>query len=188
MINFSIFNKEEIFDKLLELKDNTHLYFKEINLMSSINNTNFPIESIDINIALNQNNNNKASMLAIIKKNTLTANKFIFESDNKIFSIRNIENFGIYIFSGRPDLEINNKFSDFINIKDRKSFLNCLNNLEEIINLALIKIYEDNKIKSNLTIEINYSNKIKITNVSKKEVKEIPASLKRMYEKLNYNE
>lgn len=186
--NFKIINIQNIYSSLVCLKKDSNCFIKEINLISDEKSTFIsPIEGIHINIAVNQINHNKVSVLGIIKKDLSHNKELYYECDTKEFSIRNIENYGVYVFAGRPDLEINKDFTPFLDLNQEEIFINKLKSFEKLIESAINEIYKNNNIK--LPENIDYSFTIESENKIQPDKKaspsnEIPEALKRLYQKI----
>lgn len=162
----------------LNIQDINLINYKEEYFLS-------PLEGIHINISLNQLNPNYVSVLAIIK----SSNEDIKEINltPKSFSGRYIENFGIYFFAGRPELELYNKFSQYLNLNDKNSFISRLKELENLIEETINQVYHLKNIKLTENIEL----KLVIEPAQPKPLQpkkqnnnnEIPEALKKLYQR-----
>jgi len=189
MGKFKILNIEKIYAALKSLRDNPNILTKEINIIINPNKSFLPpIDEIHINIALNQLDKNKISILCIIKKDLYSNKQLNFDHNSNIYSIRNIKNFGIYIFAGRPDLSANKEFSDYLDIDNQDLFINKFKELENLVELAIKQVYYDNNIEFNLDIEYSFTTEhkeAKQPEMNKTASKQIPEALKRLYQRID---
>ena len=153
-----------------------------------------PIQEIYIKFDFNINNKNEISLLGIIKKDILAClkseNSSFEEFDKsslslKIFSLRKIENFGIYIFAGRPDLSLEKEDCLYIKLENPENFKNILMEFCQILENVVNNIYKQTQ------TEFNYNFAHRFKGLEKKEIdftqeeeKEIPEALKRFYKRI----
>ena len=152
-----------------------------------------PVEDVFINSAFNSANNS-LSLLGIIKGNNIkteliTDGDYLLitdENNNPEFTVRNIENFGIYIFAGRPDLAHYEYNSPGISFDSLENFKNKLEKFAKLTELSVNETYRVNNIELNDNILYKFvPNKIKVENKTDVEQKrEIPEALRRFYARI----
>lgn len=107
------------------------------------------------------------------------------ENNNPDFAIREIHNFGIYIFAGRPDLIHYEYNSSGLSIDNLENFKNRLEKFAKLLELLVNEVYNSHKLETNNNFQIEYkfvANKIR----NEKQIignkkREIPEALRRFY-------
>lgn len=167
----------------------------------------FPISDFSVNIEKTLQGN--FSLLAIIKKDIYAdiiyqnptfelpveaiKKKYKFLENDKCISIldetnterlfiRVIENFGIYFFTGRPDLNPNSSLCSMMD-NNFDGFLSTLEILKEILEITINYIYKDIYLLESIKVTIEpVEPEVKILKNTKETI--LPGALKRFYDKI----
>lgn len=153
-----------------------------------------PIEDVFINSFFDIASN-KLSLMGIIKGKNLETKHVNNENyalisdknNNPEFTIRNINNFGIYVFAGRPDLCHQKYNSPCIILDSLENFKNKLEKFANLMELLVNEAYTRNNIELAENIEYKFIS-IKIQVKNKQTIvqkRELPEALKRFYARIN---
>lgn len=115
----------------------------------------------------------------------LDSNNFkIEQNNNHICYLKYQNNFGIYIFNGRPDLYLKTQPETFLNLENINSFKESFNNSVYFIELFLNLIYKND---NNTIIELNFPSSQFIAETKQdNSEKQIPEALKRFYKRIGH--
>ncbi len=213
--SFVVENAEVIYEKIAEL---TELKEEKVSFLEFTNCSFLPpIEDVAVNSIINFSVNT-LSLLGIIKLDAMSCRKdkdlnfqipvslaenfnlksvettagtysvILDKDDNFEFTLKNIQNFGIYVFAGRADLSHYEAYSPAIAIDgDLENFKKKLEKFAKLIELLVNEVYKSKNV--NLNDNIEYKLTAHSENIKKKAVvdskKEMPEALKRFYSKIN---
>ena len=207
-----IFTVEKIEEIFLEISDLWQFNNEKLNFLKvECSNKNFlsPIEDVFVNTSFNLAENN-LSLLGIIKQNPIKKpelsleiidrvkkdlnvkseeNYFLIMDENNTpeFTVRKINDFGIYVFAGRPDLCHYKYNSSGISIDSLKNFKNKLEKFAKLMELLVNEAYSVNNIEFNDNIEYKFVPN-KVIEEERKIIshkREVPEALRRFYARNN---
>lgn len=174
--SIKINNKKLLFNSLLQKSmDKSDFRVKQFVFSNNL---------LHLVISINQNTSNSLSILGIIKQNF----KNLPELNNSYFSVKSIENFGIYVFAGRPDLENCKKFAPYLELDNYNNFSEKLSIWENILaGILNYNFAKTNFEQKSILIDFNIKEDNLTLSIPQSEQKEIPEALSRFYKKIGKN-
>lgn len=201
-IKFNITELDLIFD---DLNSNDFDIIKNRLVFNILGDIKYPLKSFNLSLNTTFFQNKSASFCVFVEIsekykmpekieefNPYKLDNDVFEVKNEnehVCYIKNQNNFGIYIFNGRPDLYSKMDKNNFLNYESiyifEKGFLNTL----KVVKSLVKEVYEQNNIclEDDILIDITSAYKKLSLNRSEQQKNEIPQALKRFYKKIRYS-